>query len=702
MHSKMTLSPGTGAQFGLSAGGVQSRVRGNPIPYLLPWATALLLLGLATGIRFALATDTAYAWFWSTATAGLFVGLTYLAWKASRPRGRMTCGLATCGVGASGVWSWYVAGMAHVSWRPYAVYAIATVLVCVGANFYVAFRGHGGEDGGSNVLAAIGGAVAKLRNVNEVRIQDGQVIARYEMQPGTPASDLQTASATQALASLHQIPPDGVRVLPDPDNAAVGEMRLSVTNPLRSSPPWPGPSLPHGGTIMDPIVVGMRRGGSPLQFWLPGDEALDRNASHLQVTGMPGAGKSWFIRYVLVELLSRGMPDEVEYWYGNSRKPRQEPSWVLKGAGRTACDRKALAAMLRDLRDEAPARSAQLGDRGHDQWVPGCGVPFRLVVLDEFADIATDVERLITDLAETLRSLGVVLLPGLQRASASRWPTDARSSMGSFACFGVKDDTDAAMALPEEILDAGAQPWVWGNKKPGMCYLTAPGVPEDQWSEEGRTFKTSREELARWAEYYIARRNGQTPTPPAPLPRPTPPAPTRASDDVDVEEDDREPEEVIDIDDLDEEELVGEADDVLQEVADNLGGLDDLEDLDEEVPRRPVVPLDCRDALDADHRAPIEVTGGGMRLALSPKMPPQQARLYVRQYLADMHSRGFGPFKKEEVGDILAAVGYGASWLDKVLGEFCRETPLWLRRTDERGWYDIVAPPLQAIEGDAP
>jgi hypothetical protein len=706
MANKTALKPGSGGQFGLSTGGM--RVSGNPIPYVMPWATAFSLLILAVVIRYGLARDE-LSWYWSAFTVLVYGGLTFLAWWTSRARGKVTNTLATAGVALAGIWSWYVAGVPDLTWRPFAVYIGCAIVICGGSMMFVTFRAAPG-DGTGGMHDQVSGAVSKLRALNEVQAKDGQVVARYEMEPGTPASELQ--SSAPALASLYGVPADGVRVLPSSDDARVGELRISPTNALATPLPWTGPSIREGGSIMDPIVAGTRRGGQPLHFWLPGDAKKQRNASLMQVTGMPGAGKTEFIRYVLLELLSRGMPDEVEFWYGNSRKADQEPDWVKNGAARFESTRKGVAKMLHDLRAESPERARILGAQGLDQWEPGCGLPYRLVICDEFADVAPDVERVLTDITETIRSLGENILLGFQRASGNRFPTDARSNMGTLVCFGTKDEVDAGMALPDEVLEAGAQPWRWGNKQPGMCYLTAPGVDEDLWTDEARTFRPNRDLMAKWAEFYLARRQGRSAAAPAaPQTVTTRPVTTTTAavayqstetpSDLEAQPDGEALDDVIDLDDIDEEDAANEVDDVLDEISDDLGD-GELDEFDEDMPEKPHVPEDCVDAVTIDHREPIEVSGGGMRLALSPQMPPKEARAYVRRFLADLHSKNVRRFKKEDMAaDILAAVGYRASWLDKVLAEFANERPTWLVRTDERGWYDINASPLLAIEGDA-
>src|SRR5262245_24934476 len=110
MATKTSLRPGSGGQFGLKTGDANMRLSGNPLPYLMPWATAFFLLILAVGIRYGLARDS-LSWYWSLFTVAIYGGLTVLAWWTSRPRGRVTHLLATGGVALGGLWSWYLAGV---------------------------------------------------------------------------------------------------------------------------------------------------------------------------------------------------------------------------------------------------------------------------------------------------------------------------------------------------------------------------------------------------------------------------------------------------------------------------------------------------------------------------------------------------------------------------------------------------------------
>ncbi|MEV6967604.1 hypothetical protein AB0M47_21115 [Hamadaea sp. NPDC051192] len=721
--AKMTLKPGAGGNFGFSAGGIRASASGNPMPYLLPWLLAVAMVVLAVVVRFGLASDSAFSWMWSVLTAAVYAGFAAITWRSTRPRGNLTCTLATGGVAVGGLWSWVLAGLPDLTWRPFAFYGLLAILACGGANVYTVFK-HGPGEPGTGMFDKLGGALEKVRGINEITTtQGGQVKAAYQMEPGVSATELQE-SAT-AIASMYNLPPDAVRIIPSKDNANAGQMVLAPHNPLKTSPPWPGPSIRSGGTVLDPVVLGVRRGGDPLQYWMPGDPSQGRNASVATVTGMSGAGKSALIQMLLIDgVLSRGSKAEVEYWYLNSRKADQEPDWVKRGAARYESTRKGVAQALHDLYNEFGDRSRILGQQGMKEWMPGANIPFRVIICDEFADVATDLKKIFVNLSETVRSLGIHFVGGFQRASYDRFPTSARSNFNTQMCLGVQAEDDADMALPDEVLAAGASPWLWGAHQPGMIYMTAPGVPSEEWSEAARTFKPDDKLLAQWAEHYINLRDrGMSSAQPTPHPviagsvvatQAARPVNRPAADDDDLIDIDEPDDDLDEFDDTDVDDLAVAAEDVdvdpLDDDPDDVDGL--LKDLNDELDSEDGSDLDEFDDVDLAHPdVPGDVAGelagvnlrdeihpgentGGMRLALTPQMPQAEARVYVRTWLAGLYERGIVLVKKESMmGEVLGEVGYKASWLDKVLGEFIKEQPQWLRRSDSRGWYEILAAP---------
>jgi hypothetical protein len=169
-----------------------------------------------------------------------------------------------------------------------------------------------------------------------------------------------------------------------------------------------------------------------------------------------------------------------------------------------------------------PARTAWLRDHSYRAWEPaaaekqtnpahscaasgacGCpGMPYLVAWFEEAAKLLRDMgDDLFTGIAQEARSAGVSLIVSMQRASGYQLSTDTRASLPAAMCFGVKGD-DASFALPEEVLEAGANPAAWGNKRKGYVYMVSAGVDEDLYANPARTFWTGPsgeyERAARW------------------------------------------------------------------------------------------------------------------------------------------------------------------------------------------------------------
>lgn len=697
-------------------GATSFRAYGNPIPYVAPWAVALVMLALAITVRVLLSRDV-YSWYWSVLTALMYLGLTAVAWRAGRRKGRLTRTLVTAGIGGAGAWSWWVAGMAHLTWRPFAVYVLAMIATCGGAMILTALSQGATEH--EPMTLKLKNMLEDVRDANRTQVIDGRVVTELDMIPGATADDLDLKALGSAvggevtrLPSKPGDPPAKVRLALDPSGG------------MEDAGEWLAPSKPHGGTLDDPIVVGRRSAREMLSFWLPGDPKTGRNNSHMLVVGASGSGKTIFIQFVLIEGLSRGT--EFEYIYADGRKSAQQLKWVLDGAVRVAKNNKDVVRILKWLRDEeVPRRTEYLGAMGLDQWVTGCGLSYLLVVLDEVAAIATDVPRLLTDLGEVLRSLGVRLLCGLQRASGTRFPTDARSQFGTRVTFGVNTADDAEMALDEFVRDAGAAPERWGDKHPGKCYLSAPGVDEALWAREGRTFRPSdrsRRFMQRWADYYIAQRNGLTEAKPPRVPvDPAPEAamperlPAPAAERAPVRRPAREVEQYIDerefvdpdeprhdIEDLDDDGELADEDipdkelleDAEEAIADALHD-DDAGDVDEDYVE-PEVPDDVRDELsDADPAGSEPIPPGNFRIALEPKMSDETAREILRRYLVEMRDhKGVTRFSAQDLSDVLASTGFGSAWLRKWLNRWASMPDQTFTKIRNDGVYEFLPRPL--------
>ncbi|MDG4533431.1 hypothetical protein [Streptomyces sp. AV19] len=123
-------------------------------------------------------------------------------------------------------------------------------------------------------------------------------------------------------------------------------------------------------------------------------------------------------------------------------------------------------------------------------------MPYLIAWFEEAAKTLREIdEDAFTGIAQEARSAGISLVVSLQRASHTQVSTDTRASLGSSWVYGVRTDRDAGFALDGEVLDAGAAPHLWKDKKPGYCYLVANGIPETFWPTPARSYLTPREYL---------------------------------------------------------------------------------------------------------------------------------------------------------------------------------------------------------------
>jgi hypothetical protein len=675
-----TLNRGPVAQVSLGGPSANFRAAGNIIVYAASWIVVFAFAGAALPLRFTIRGDP-YAPLWGVLLFLVAAGLTAVMWKASRPRGDLANLLATGAAGFAGTWLLYVVGVPDITWRPFLTYALVMLVACAGANAAVAFKGSG--DGEANKLDEVGKAVDKVRNVNEVRTTEhGEVLARYQMQPGVPAADLQPdAEVIDAL--LPGVRPGATKVLASKDDATVGMLRISPVDRLAKPLPWPGPSIPWGGTADEPVRLGVRAVGGWSELYLCADPATMRTAPLVAVVGMSGAGKTILVRTLAIEVLSRF---DVEYWYANARKFGQEPEWVRRGAAKLAEGRKATIQLIRDVKADVVERSNLLGAHGCEVWRSDCcyakhGIRDRVVIVDEAAEVASDMSETLTDIGESVRSTGQVPVLIFQRGTGDRFPTSARAQFNAHICLGVQDEADAVHGgLPDDVLDAGAKPWLWAANAPGMHINATPGVPDDLRATDCRTFDTrgKAEVMAEWADRYIAAREADA-SPVTPIPddvraaaaeaMATPPPAGRIPDETDEEL----------------RRLIAEDDEADQD--------DFLAELAAEVAPHPDDQADmARINLD-DPLPTIDPPAGDEVIAL-PKLPPSAARREVYAYLVRLRDGGEQFFRvSDHIEFIHDVTGMGGRWTYKVAIEFTAVSecgPAILRPRGAYEPYDIL------------
>lgn len=482
----------TGAEIvPIGKGGVAGYLIGKTLPYASPWigaATLPPLAGWATNAMWGGAPLSA-----GLASAALAVGgagLTAVTWKATpggskfarfrrvqatasvaAGMGWLTCATAA-GLGSPVLDAWLIGGgLFAASWN-------LRQLMRNGASGDVEEQSAGGL-----------GALAEAIGWEKVRVKDakgtgkGTVKAALEVTGGATIEDVQ--STAQKVAAVLHVPPSGVTVTPDPENAARGAVAMRVADLLKDGVPFIPPAQ-LGLLPTAPIPAGLYADG---ELWLinPFDADI---LQHLLVMGVTGAGKSEFARTVLAHLMCRR---KMSVFLVDVAKGRQTVGHIKDGLDWFVQDPREAKRLVKSLPAAIAARGSVLADEGLDQWTPASSLNAVCVWLEEAADLA-DFEEL-EKIARAARSVGIWLVISLQRATWTNVSTDVRANLQATACFGVDDPGDASFCLPDRVTAAGAVP-AWGSDRPGYAFATGMGIPDSRWTTEVRSSLTDREVLA--------------------------------------------------------------------------------------------------------------------------------------------------------------------------------------------------------------
>jgi hypothetical protein len=350
-----------------------------------------------------------------------------------------------------------------------------------------------GENSDKGLLAKVGLAKAQI---GQPKVEPNKVTVPYAL-PAGEGTNQDVTKALPGLAAALDVPLNAVRNRPDPESAARGSFTIVPKDMLREVIWYPGPSNP-GGSIAEPIVIGVYEDGRQLQLTIP--EAL-----HLLIMGMTGSGKTEGAIDVLCEVFSRR---DVIGWLSDPKRG-QDLGEVFPACDWVVDTPAGAEMMIESLKVAVPSRQKWLGDHKYRSWEAaaaeqqndpahscqkgracGCpGMPYLVAWFEEAANTLRAIDDdVFTGIAQEARSAGVWLVISMQRASGYQISTDTRASLPASLCFGV-EEKDAQFALPSEVLDAGANPGAWGNKRPGYNYLVAKGVDEDLWPCPARTFR---------------------------------------------------------------------------------------------------------------------------------------------------------------------------------------------------------------------
>lgn len=348
-----------------------------------------------------------------------------------------------------------------------------------------------GSTGGSSetglLVKALGDAKARLRKPPEV--EPNKVTAPLQLTDITPS---ELSHRVEAMAVELGISPNSIRIQTDPDDAARPDLVIVPQDMLKQPSDWPGPSA-LGKSITEPIVIGVYEDGAEAVLWFPAGDG--RNATHYLTAGMNGSGKSAGQSVAITEALTRN--DSI-VWAVDPSKGMQTFGPFLPYLDWVEMTTSGGEAMIAALSDVITARANALGAAGFKNWAPQAfaqlDMPYMVVWIEEAAKFfrsGTEMEGLVME----ARSAGISVIISLQRPSASSMPTDVREQLGGVLCFGVKGRTTASMALPDDVVDAGARPESWENRRPGYAYLVAPGVDEERYATPLRTYRIDDDDI---------------------------------------------------------------------------------------------------------------------------------------------------------------------------------------------------------------
>ncbi|MFZ4279660.1 plasmid transfer protein TraB [Streptomyces rhizosphaericola] len=504
-------------QGGPENGTVRAYLLHKTKPHLPPWLTwgATGLVGALGHWRWP---DNAAAGVGLTLASVALTGATWAAGKNTTKQRRLHSAVT---VAASSAWVTAACLAGPTAGPVDDLYLIGGPALALSWNVRVVLRTNvdgtpGSADGG--LLAKVGLARAQI---GAAKVEPNRVTAPLAVEAGVQTNE-DVTKALARIASALDLPTSAVRYSPDPGSSRQGDLVIVPEDMLAEVVEWEGPSN-LGGSIAEPLVLGRYDDGSLLVMWLPGDPEAGRNSTHGLIAGQSGSGKGDAALNLLTEVLSRR---DVIVWFSDPKAfqdfapLRPGLDWATEGGSQTEVLVAAVEAVI-------PARTRWLGAHGYRQWVPeaaevqndpahscstdgracGCaGMPFLVAWFEEAANTLRNLgDDAFTGIAQEARSAGVSLIVSLQRPSFDQMSTSTRASLPSVIALGC-DPRDESFSLPEKVIDAGAHPGAWANRRPGYCYVVSPGIDEARYPSPARTQQFTiravpvMERLAAWAQ----------------------------------------------------------------------------------------------------------------------------------------------------------------------------------------------------------
>ncbi|MGH3380734.1 MAG: DNA translocase FtsK [Actinoallomurus sp.] len=299
-----------------------------------------------------------------------------------------------------------------------------------------------------------------------VKVEENKVDAQVRIDDANKTvPDLQKKALNMETAM--GLPPGSLTITADQNRADLAAMSISDPRILQTTLPFYGP-LHAGGSAADPLRLGLYQDMDPVDLVFLN--------FHLMINGMSGSGKSFGGGWnLLAALMSRR---DVSIIAADLTKADQSLGDAAEAIDWLVFTKAQANSLMDGLQRAVPARTAWLSAHGYKKWERGCGLQAVYVLLEECPDVIRVIEEDdFVQLAKAARSAGIYLILSLQRSDYTQVPTIVRGQFGAKMCFGVENSDDAAFGLPEKVIQAGASPEDWGVDHPGMCYLSAPGIP---------------------------------------------------------------------------------------------------------------------------------------------------------------------------------------------------------------------------------
>ncbi|MDE3724510.1 hypothetical protein PWG71_24225 [Nocardiopsis sp. N85] len=441
--------------------------------YVRPWLAAPALI------------PGGYFTHWMWGDAGVYTGLaaaaiaaaggvvTYAAHRLTGARTWYAHHIATAMTGGAG--AWLALATVFGPERPLMdALLIGGAAAAAVSNVHLWARGQGTNEAApakGRVLPSFEEIAAKLR-LRDVRarlVSDTDMQQRHELtlENGETAESIQ--GRAKELASAYGVAPGAIRVIEDQSRADRAELVITKKDVMGKLIPWQGLPPAHvGAGIADhPLHLGTYEDGEP--FF---NQITNR---HSLTVGMAGAGKSVYGKVKMVQVAARADTFTLAI---DLAKGRQTLGPIEGAIGWPAYTKAAARAQLAAVKRAIKARANHLADQGHAQWVPGCGLTFLHLLVEEAAEVV-DFEEIV-EVARVARSTGIHLDLSLQRATWGNLDTDTRANLGDGICFGVRDFADASFVLPDYVTEAGCDPSRWRKSKPGAAYAAIEHTDPDR------------------------------------------------------------------------------------------------------------------------------------------------------------------------------------------------------------------------------